>query len=387
MGGVLRRACYETAPKEMPCILVMTLRQGQPAVRRDCTTLYTPCALRAVDLRSDTLTMPSSDMRRAMAEAELGDDAYGEDPTVNHLQEVAAERLGKESALFVSSGTMGNLIGILVNARSGQEIITDADSHIFLSEAAGAAALGGIQIMPVRTNSGIMTPEQIENAVRPNDQNNPRTAVVTIENTHNRHGGVAWPMAAIRAASDQARRSGVAVHMDGARLFNAALAVGADVKEIAAGADTLTFCLSKGLGAPAGSILVGPRDKIAEAKRWRKMLGGGMRQIGILAAAGLYALDHMVSRLADDHANARTLAEGLAEIKGIQIDLGRVETNLVVFGLSEMPRSAFLDECRKHGLKGGPSGRTSVRFVTHYGIETADIQNAIRAVSEVLGAN
>jgi threonine aldolase len=326
-------------------------------------------------------------MRRAMAEAELGDDVYGENPAVNRLQDVAADRLGKESALFVSSGTMGNLIGVLVNARSGQEIIADADSHIFLSEAAGAATLGGIQIMPVRTEAGIMTPEQIANAVRPNDQHNPRTAAVTIENTHNRHGGIAWPMSAIRAASDQARDSGVAVHMDGARLFNAALAVGADVKEIAASADTLTFCLSKGLGAPAGSVLVGPRDKIADAKRWRKMLGGGMRQIGMLAAAGLYALDHMVSRLADDHANARTLAEGLAEIKGVEIDLGRVETNLVVFGLSEMPRSAFLDGCRKRGLIGGPSGRTAVRFVTHYGIETMDIQNAIRVVSEVLGAN
>jgi threonine aldolase len=364
------------------------LRRRRPhGFRRDCITLYTPCALAVVDLRSDTLTMPSPDMRRAMAEAELGDDAYGEDPTVNRLQDVAAERLGKESALFVSSGTMGNLIGILVNARSGQEIIADADSHIFLSEAAGAATLGGIQIMPVRTEAGIMTQEQIANAVRPNDQNNPRTPLVTIENTHNRHGGIAWPMAAMREASEQARRSGVAVHMDGARLFNAALAVGADVKDIAAFADTVTFCLSKGLGAPAGSVLAGPREKIAEAKRWRKMLGGGMRQIGMLAAAGLYALDHMVLRLAEDHANARTLAEGLAEIKGIGIALERVETNLVVFGLSEMPRPAFIDECRKRGLRGGPSGRTSVRFVTHYGIETTDVQRAIQVVSEVLAAN
>jgi threonine aldolase len=326
-------------------------------------------------------------MLRAMAEADLGDDAYGEDPTVNRLQEVAAERLGKESALFVSSGTMGNLIGTLVNARSGQEIIADADSHIFLSEAAGAATLGGIQIMPVRTEAGIMTAEQIANAVRPNDQNNPRTALVTIENTHNRHGGIAWPVAAMREASEQARRSGVAVHMDGARLFNAALAVRADVKEIAAFADTVTFCLSKGLGAPAGSVLAGPTEKITEAKRWRKMLGGGMRQIGMLAAGGLYALDHMVSRLGEDHANARTLAEGLAEIRGIRIDLDRVETNLVVFGLSEMPRPAFLEECRRRGLKGGPSGRASVRFVTHYGIETMDVQRAIQVVSEVLAAS
>jgi threonine aldolase len=343
--------------------------------------------LAVVDMRSDTLTMPSRDMRLAMAGAELGDDVFGEDPTVNRLESVAAERLGKEAGIFVSSGTMGNLVGILVNARAGQEVIADADSHVFLSEGAGAATLGGIQIMPVKTDAGVMAPQQIANAVRAVDQHYPHTAAVTIENTHNRHGGVAWPLTAIRAASDQAHSCGIAVHMDGARLFNAALATGADVREIASYADTVTFCLSKGLGAPAGSVLVGSREKIAEARRWRKMLGGGMRQIGMLAAAGLYALDHMVARLAEDHANARTLAEGLSEINGIRIDLGRVETNLVVFELVDMPRSTFLEECRKRGLRGGPSGRTAIRFVTHFGIEATDVQNAIQVVSEVLSAN
>ena len=337
-------------------------------------------------MRSDTLTMPSKEMRRAMADAELGDDVFGEDPTINRLQEMAAERLGKEAALFVSSGTLGNLIGVLVSARSGQEIIADADSHVFLSEAAGAATLGGIQIMPVRTDAGIMAPGQIANAIRTDDQHHPHTAAVTLENTQNRHGGVAWPLEALRAAADEAHGNGLVVHLDGARLFNAALATGADVKELAACADTVSFCLSKGLAAPAGSVLVGPAGKIAEAKRWRKMLGGGMRQIGMLGAAGIFALDNMVGRLAEDHANAQTLAEGLAEIEGITIDLSRVQTNLVIFELAKMPVPRFLEECGKLGLIGGAVGRTRVRFVTHYGINGEHVQRALEVVSEVLGA-
>ena len=319
-----------------------------------------------------------------MAEAELGDDVFGEDPTINRLQEVAAERLGKEAALFVASGTMGNLIGILVNARSGQEVIADADSHVFLSEAGGAAALGGIQIMPVRTEAGVMSPEQVAGAIRVEDQHHPRTVAVTFEDTHNYHGGIAWPLPALRLAADEAHSNGLSVHLDGARLFNAATATGAGVAELAACADTVTFCLSKGLGAPAGSVLCGPAEKIAEGKRWRKMLGGGMREIGMLGAAGLFALDNMVDRLAEDHANARTLAEGLAEIAGVKLDLTRVQTNLVVFELDSMPVERFLMECQRRGLKGGAVSRTQVRFVTHYGVETTDVQDALRIVSEVL---
>ena len=348
--------------------------------------MYTRDALRIVDVRTDTLTMPSPDMRRAMANAELGDDVFGEDPTVNRLQDVAVEMFDKEAALFVSSGTMGNLLGLLVNARSGEEVIADADAHVFLAEAAGAAALGGIQIMPVRTERGIMEPEQVAQAIRPDDQHYPRTAAVTFENTHNRHGGIAWPLIALQAASQQARDSGIAVHIDGARIFNAAVAVRANVKDLAACGDTLTFCLSKGLGAPAGSILVGPHEKIAEARRWRKMLGGGMREIGMLAAAGLYALDHMVDRLAEDHANARTLAEGLAEIKGIKLDLWRVQTNLVIFEIDGISVAAFLDECKKRGLSADANGRNRVRFVTRYGIDAEDVQFALKVVSEVMGA-
>lgn len=321
-----------------------------------------------------------------MADAELGDDVFGEDPTVNRLQDLAAEMLDKEAALFVSSGTMGNLLGLLVNARSGEELIADADSHVFLAEAGGAAALGGIQIMPIRTDGGIMEPEQVADAIRPDDQHYPRTAAVTFENTHNRHGGIAWPLAALEAASQQARDRGIAVHIDGARIFNAALAARADVKDLAACADTLTFCLSKGLGAPAGSILVGPHAKIAQAKRWRKMLGGGMRQIGVLAGAGLYALAHMVDRLAEDHANARTLAEGLAEIKGIKLDLWRVQTNLVIFEIDGISTATFLDECQKRGLRADATGPNRVRFVTRYGIDAEDVQYALKVVTEVMGA-
>jgi threonine aldolase len=339
-----------------------------------------------IDLRSDTVTMPSAEMRRAMADAELGDDVWGEDPTINKLQEVAAERLGKEAALFVSSGTMGNLLGILVSARSGQEIIADADSHTFLSETGGAAALGGIQIMPVRTEAGIMTPEQVAEAIRVEDVHHPRTAAVAFEDTHNYHGGIAWPLEALRAAAGEAHRNGLSVHLDGARLFNAAVATGTDVREIAACADTVTFCLSKGLAAPVGSLLAGPAGKIAEARRWRKMLGGGMREIGMLGAAGLFALDNMVDRLAEDHANARTLAEGLAEMDGITLDLFRVQTNIVVFDLGQMAPAAFLAECEKRGVKGAQISRSQLRFVTHYGITAGDVQQALKGVGEVLGA-
>src|SRR5579864_5303989 len=244
-----------------------------------------------IDLRSDTVTMPTPEMRHAMATAPLGDDVFGDDPTVNRLEEVAAERMGKEAAMFVPSGTMGNLIGIAVNARLGEELIADADSHVFYYETAGAAAVCGVQIRPVATEAGLMSPQQIVAAIRPRDDpHQPLSAAVTFENTHNRHGGVVWPLDDLRAASEAAHEQGLRVHLDGARIFNASVALGIEAKQIAATADTVTFCLSKGLACPIGSIFCGSHADIEVAQRWRKRLGGGMRQVGVLAAAGLIAL-------------------------------------------------------------------------------------------------
>ncbi len=254
-----------------------------------------------IDLRSDTVTLPSPGMRAAMAAAELGDDGYGEDRSVNQLEEMAADRFGKEAALFVSSGTMGNLIGVLVNARSGDEVIADRHSHVLVSEAAGAAMVGGIQIMPLMSVSGIFSAAELHDVIRPVGANYPRSAAVVVETTHNRSGGVAWSLEQLADVAHEARRSGMRVHIDGARVFNAALAIDATVREIASTGDTITFCLSKGLGCPVGSVFCGTRDSVAQARHWRKMLGGSMRQAGVVAAAGVYALDNMVDRLVEDH--------------------------------------------------------------------------------------
>jgi len=341
----------------------------------------------AIDFRSDTVAMPSVEMKQAMATAPLGDDVFGDDPTANRLMEVAADRMGKAAATFVPSGTMGNLIGVAVNARRGEELIADADSHIFINETAGAAAVCGVQIRPVTTEAGVMSPQQVAAAVRPRDDpHQPISGAVTFENTHNRHGGIVWPLEALREASDAAHEHALRVHLDGARIFNAAVALGVPAKEIAACADTVTFCLSKGLACPIGSVFCGSEEDVEEARRWRKRLGGGMRQVGVLAAAGLVALDHMVDRLADDHANARTLAEGLSELPGVRCDLSRVQTNLVFFDLDHMTAQKFADECAGHGLLADVAGQNRVRLVTHYGIEAEDIQTALKVCEEVLTA-
>ena len=322
-----------------------------------------------------------------MIEAPLGDDVFGDDPTTNRLMEVAAERMGKEAATFVPSGTMGNLIGVAVNAGRGEELIADDESHVFHYETAGAAAVCGVQIRPLATPAGVMAPDQIVRAVRPRDDpHQPLSAAVTFENTHNRHGGIVWPLEDLRAASEAAHEQGLRVHLDGARIFNAAVALGVEAREIAATADTVTFCLSKGLACPIGSIFCGSEEDVDEARRWRKRLGGGMRQVGVLAAAGLIALDHMVDRLAEDHANARTLAEGLSEMDGVTCDLSRVQTNLVFFELDGIPAQLFEDECARRGLLGGAVSPNRVRFVTHYGIDSEGVQSALRICEEVLTA-
>lgn len=340
-----------------------------------------------IDFRSDTVAMPSPEMRAAMVEAPLGDDVFGDDPTTNRLLEVAAARMGKETATFVPSGTMGNLIGVAVNAGRGEELIADADSHVFQYETAGAAAVCGVQIRPIATERGVMSPRQIVQAVRPRDDpHQPLSAAVSFENTHNRHGGAVWPLEDLRAAADAAHEQGLRVHLDGARIFNASVALGIPADEIAATADTVTFCLSKGLACPIGSIFCGSAEDVEEARRWRKRLGGGMRQVGVLAAAGLIALDRMVDRLADDHANARTLAEGLSELPGVRCDLSRVQTNLVFFDLDGMPADRFVDECAKRGLLSAATGPRRMRFVTHFGIESEDVQAALKICEEVLTA-
>ena len=341
----------------------------------------------AIDLRSDTVTQPTPEMRRAMATAPLGDDVFGDDPMVNQLEEVAAGRLGKEAAVFLPSGTMGNVVGVAVSTRPGEELIADAESHVFLYEGAGAANISGVQIRPVATEAGVMTPAQIEAALRPrNDFHQPLTAAVTFEDTHNRHGGVIWPLVDLRAASETARAHGLHVHLDGARIFNASVASGVDVADIAACADTVTFCLSKGLACPAGSVFCGSAETVEQARRWRKRLGGAMRQAGVIAATGLIALDTMVDRLAEDHTNARTLAEGLAELPGVKCDVSRVHTNLVFFDLNRMTGAYFEHECRKRGLLGGATDAHRVRFVTHYGITAEDIQSTLKICEEVLSA-
>jgi threonine aldolase len=340
-----------------------------------------------IDLRSDTVTQPTPEMRRAMTSAPLGDDVLGDDPTVNELEAVAAARLGKEASVFLPSGTMGNLIGVAVNSRPGEEVIADTESHVYLYEAAGAAAIAGVQIQPITTAAGVMSPEQIVSAIRPRDDFHfALSAAVILENTHNRHGGVVWPLDALRNASAAAHAQGIRVHLDGARIFNAAVALGVDVADIAAPADTVTFCLSKGLGCPAGSLFCGTREDVEQARRWRKRLGGAMRQTGVLAAAGLVALDTMVDRLAEDHANARTLAEGLAELPGVSCDLSRVQTNLVYFDLEKLTGAEFQERCRRRGLLGEASDRQRVRLVTHVGISASDVQTALEICEEVLSA-
>ncbi len=331
------------------------------------------------------MTLPSEEMRQVMARADLGDDVFGEDPSVNLLQEKAADLLGKKAALFVSSGTMGNLVGILLHASRAEEVIVDADAHVFRSEAAGLATVGGVQLSPVATERGVLGPAQLEKAIRPlDDDHQPLTAAITIENTHNQHGGTAWSLDELRAVKTVAERHRISVHLDGARLFNASIASGAAVRDIAACADTVSFCLSKGLGCPAGSVLGGSLDQIHAARRWRKLLGGGMRQVGVLAAAGLYALENMIDRLESDHLNARLIATELSALDGISVDLSRVQSNIICFDLEAVAAKVFLSACADNGVLGLPRGERSVRFVTHYGVEEEDAKKVPDLVARAL---
>jgi len=342
-----------------------------------------------IDLRSDTVTLPTPEMRRAMAEAPLGDDVYGEDPTINRLQEMAAEMTGKEAGLFVPSGTMGNLAAILTHCGRGDEVILGKSSHTFLFEAGGISALGGVHPNQIPNRpDGTLDLDEIQSGIRSADPHHPVTRLVSLENTHNRCGGAPLTVEYTRAVREIAKQHGLSVHLDGARLFNAAAALGVSAKDLAAPVDSVTFCLSKGLCAPVGSVLCGSNDFILRAHRIRKQLGGGMRQAGVIAAAGIVALEHMVDRLQDDHQRAKRLAHGLAAIPGLLVDPGSPLTNMVFLNLEPetAPLSAetLAERLAAQGVLVGAAGERRFRLVTHYWIDDSDIHQAISAFSAAL---
>jgi threonine aldolase len=337
-----------------------------------------------VDLRSDTLTTPTPAMRTAMATAEVGDDVWEEDPTVQRLEALAAERFGKEAGLFVASGTMGNQVAVLAHTQPGQEVLAEAQAHMLSLEVAGIARLSLCQTRPLETARGLPTPEQVRAAIRPRNIHIPVTGLLALENTHNLHGGIAFAPEEVAATAAVAREHGIPVHLDGARLFNACVALRRAPRAYGDAVDTVQVCLSKGLAAPVGSVLVGPREFIARARRMRKLLGGGMRQVGVLAAAGLVALETMVDRLAEDHANARRLAEGLVGLPHLRVDLARVQTNIVIFDV-ERPGGAaeLVDGCRARKVRIHAVGPSAIRCVTHKDVDHEDIDRALAALREI----
>lgn len=333
-----------------------------------------------IDLRSDTLTVPTPEMRRAMADAEVGDDVYQEDPTANRLQERAAETFGREASLFVPSGSMGNQIAVKLHTRPGQEVVLESRSHIFNGEMACVAAISGCLARPLRAEKGRMAWEQIESALNPDVYYNAKTALIALENSHNAAGGTVMTRDEVETVADKAHGHGIPVHLDGARIFNAALASGSSVADLTRACDSVMFCLSKGLCAPVGSMLVGSRALIEEARRIRKLLGGGMRQVGILAAAGLIALEQMPKRLHEDHENARLLAEALHEGKSFQIDLDSVQTNIVMTDLKHFNSTEFLARLKEKRVLAADFGPRKVRFVTHKDVSREDILQVIKVI-------
>jgi len=343
--------------------------------------------MKTIDLRSDTVTLPSPAMREAIFNAELGDDVFGEDPTTNRLEQMAAERMGKEAALMVVSGTMANLVCVLSHCRRGEEVILGDRSHTFLYEAGGMSAVGGVHPHTIPNQpDGTLRLEDIEAAIRGNNLHFPRTRLICLENTHNRCYGSALTVEYMEAVAELAKKRGLRVHLDGARIFNAAVALGVDVKEMACHADSVAFCLSKGLSAPVGSLVCGSGEFVAEARRNRKVLGGGMRQCGIIAAAGITALEQMTKRLTEDHANARRLADGIADIQGLSVEPERVQTNIVYFDLAseKLTAEAFLKRLIEQSVKVIQLGPARFRAVTHYGISAEDIELALAALRKTM---
>ncbi|MBI5067870.1 MAG: aminotransferase class I/II-fold pyridoxal phosphate-dependent enzyme [Deltaproteobacteria bacterium] len=341
--------------------------------------------MKPIDLRSDTVTRPSAGMREAMARAEVGDDVYGEDPTVNALEARVADLLGKEAALFVPTGTMANQIAMGLLAGKGDEVLLEQGSHVFAFEGGAIAALWGAQPRGLPGERGILAAAALEAALRPENDHYPRTRAISIENTHNRGGGAVWPLAAVRAVADLAARRGLALHMDGARLLNAVVASGTPARDYAAGCTTVSLCLSKGLGAPAGSLLAGPRDLVREGRRLRKRLGGGMRQSGVLAAAGLWALDHNVDRLREDHEGARLLARRLGDLPGVEIPFP-ADTNLVFAAFRGRVATDLVARFLAAGVLCNPEGSRPdlVRFVTHLDAPPPLVDEAVGRMIAVL---
>jgi threonine aldolase len=343
-----------------------------------------------IDLRSDTVTHPTDSMRKAMSTAEVGDDVYGEDPTINRLEERSAELMGREAAVYVPSGTMGNQIAIHLHTHPGSEVVAEAGSHIFNFEMGAMAALSGALPRAIETDAGILAPEQLRAAIQPLAGYRTPTALLVLENSHNLAGGRITPLARMTELIEVAKEHGLPVHLDGARIHNSAAALGVSAPELSAGCDTVMFCLSKGLGAPVGSILVGSKDAMIEARRIRKMFGGGMRQAGIIAAAGLVALDEVLPLLAEDNRRAHDLALGLAAIPAVVLDPDTVETNIVFFSLAEdahMGAGTLATRLAEQGVLCHPLGGDSIRMVTHYHVTDDDIARAVEITAKVLGAN
>ncbi len=343
-----------------------------------------------IDLRSDTVTQPTQAMRQAMAQAEVGDDVYGEDVTINRLQDIAAGKFGKQAALFVPSGTMGNLVALLTHCNRGDEVILGNKSHTFTYEVGGMSALGGVHSYQVPNQpDGTLELEAIQEAIRPENVHFPTTRLITLENTHNRCGGVAISAEYTYQVGELAHQNGVLFHIDGARIFNAAAALQIDAAKLVAPADSITFCLSKGLCAPVGSVLCGSTDFINQARRIRKQLGGGMRQAGILAAAGIVALESMVDRLGEDHARAHRLAEGLATIPGLRLDPGTPQTNMVFLSLAEetgLTSKQVSARLAERGVRVGADSAHRFRLVTHYWINDRSVDQAVEVFREVINA-
>ncbi len=341
-----------------------------------------------IDLRSDTVTKPTPAMRRAMADAEVGDDVYGEDPTVNRLQERAAEIFAKEAALFVPTGSMGNQLCVKLHTRPGTEVVLEERSHIYNYEMGGAAVFSGITVRSVRGENGMLTRDLVAGAIHSQAPYYVTpTSLVALENTHNMAGGSVLPLAVSDSICTYAHSLGLPVHLDGARIFNAAVALNTTVAEIARPFDSVMFCLSKGLGAPIGSMILGPREFITEARSWRKRLGGGMRQVGILAAAGMIALEESPKILPTDHANAKHLAAGVAELRGVAIDPAAVQTNVVIFDVAGTGKTTaeISQALREHGVLANGINPREMRMVTHYDVSRAAIEETLQAMKQVIG--